>query len=43
MNKEEKPESRHAATEERGVPQYGEKVCLEAATSRAIWRQDPES
>jgi hypothetical protein len=43
MTREEKPELRHAATEEREVPQYGEKVCLEAATGRVRWRQDPES
>jgi hypothetical protein len=43
MSSEEKPESRHAATEERKVPEYGEKVWLEAVTNRANWGQDSKS
>jgi hypothetical protein len=42
MTREKKPKSRHAATEEE-VPQYGDKVCFEAATGRVRWRQDPKS
>ncbi|HYW21175.1 MAG TPA: hypothetical protein VE956_18130 [Nodularia sp. (in: cyanobacteria)] len=41
MTREKKPKSRHAATEE--VPQYGDKVCFEAATGRVRWRQDLKS
>lgn len=36
MSKQEKSELRHAATEKREVPQYGEKVCSEAAMDRGI-------
>lgn len=40
---QEKLESRHAATEEREVPQYEKQVWLEAVMGRGKWGQEPES